>query len=104
MAPRYRILISKRASKDVQRIFDGIAATSARNATSVARRILDAANGLKDVPHRTIVEGQRETEPHPVRSLPVQSWVIFFEIHDDRHAVHILRIRHGSQRRLKRYR
>jgi plasmid stabilization system protein ParE len=104
MTPRYRIQISRRASIDLQRIFDGIAATSPRNATNVARRILAAADGLKEVPHRTIVAGQRDTEAYPVRSLPVQSWVLFFEVHDDSHAVHILRIRHGAQRPLKRYR
>lgn len=104
MTPRYRVQISRRASTDLQRIFDAIAAASAQNAMNIVRRIIAATDSLRDVPHRTIVDGQRPGEAHPVRSLPVQSWVIFFEIIEEHRLVRILRIRHGAQRRLKRYR
>ncbi len=102
MATRYRIHISKRAGADLQRIFDGIATNSRQNASNVLRRIMASIDGLKDVPHRTIVSGQ-QSQARPVRSLPEQSWMIFFEVHHDHHEVRILRIRHGSRRQLKRY-
>ena len=55
------------------------------------------------IPHRTVVPGQPENDPHPVRSLPVGSYVVFFRIFDEHHVVRVLRVRHGGQRPLDRF-
>lgn len=95
--------MSKRAGVDLQRIYDTIAASSQRNAAGVLHQILDAIDRLKPFPHRTILADQRANARQPVRSLPVQSWIVFFVIFEEHRLVRILRVRHGSQRRLKRY-
>jgi plasmid stabilization system protein ParE len=55
------------------------------------------------LPHRNVLEGQHPKIKHPVRTLPVQSYIIFFRVDDARQAVRILRIRHGAMKRLKRF-
>jgi toxin ParE1/3/4 len=99
MARRYRMLLTKLFASDLQAIFDYIAAKSPQNAPRMISRILDALEGLKVIPHRTVVPGQAQTEPHPVRSLPVGSYVIFFRVFDEHSVVRVLRVRHGAQRR-----
>jgi toxin ParE1/3/4 len=100
---RYRILLAKRAAKDLEAIFEHIAGDSPSNARGMVERILSAIEHLKDFPHRTVVEGQPAGSKHPIRSLPVESYMVFFRVIDEHRVVRILRVRHGAQRRLKRY-
>ena len=103
MPARYRITLSRQAGTDLERISANINLTSAQNAPRVIHRILDAIDLLQHFPHRSLVAGQRKGVRHPVRSVPVQSWIIFFAVLEKQQTVRILRVRHGSQRRLKRY-
>jgi len=95
---RYRIIFSKRAADDLEEIFDFITLRSPQNAHAVIDRILRAIDGLEIFPHRTIVAGQPSDTQRPVRSLPVQSWIVLFEVDDRRNAVQILEIQHGARR------
>jgi plasmid stabilization system protein ParE len=97
MPVTYRILLSRQVTGDLQGIFEHIAAQSPQNANAVIDRILSAIEGLKTFPHRTIIQG-RNTK-RPVRSLPIQSWIVFCRVEDDQQVVRILRVRHGSRRR-----
>ena len=99
MAGGFRILIMKRAAADLQAVFDRVRSDSPQNAPRVVKRMLDAIDGLKAFPHRTIARGYSAKAKEPVRSLPVQSWVVFFRVRDSEKVVRILRVRHGSQRR-----
>ncbi|MEA2708624.1 MAG: toxin ParE1/3/4 [Phycisphaerales bacterium] len=99
MGSGYRILITKRAAADLETIFDRIQSRSPQNAPRVVKRILNAINGLKAFPHRTIARGYIGKVKDPVRSLPVQSWIVFFRVRDDKRDVRVLRVRHGAQRR-----
>ncbi len=99
MPHRYRILLSKRSAKDLQEIFDYIYRDSPRNAVAVIEHILQSIETLKIFPHRNLVKGQSGRVKNPIRSLPVQSWVIFFRVRDDERVVRIVRIRHGARRR-----
>jgi plasmid stabilization system protein ParE len=103
MSDRYRILLAKRVSADLSAIFEHIAKDSRRNAGRMVGRILDAIEGLKIFPHRNVLEGQHPRVKHPVRSLPVGAYMIFFRVEDGPKVLRVLRVRHGAQRRLKRY-
>jgi toxin ParE1/3/4 len=103
MPSDYRIILATRVVSDLQGIFDHIAAESPQNAAKVVNRVLTALEGLKAFPHRTVVVKQPLRLKNPIRSLPVQSWVIFFTVSDDQKVVRVLRVRHGSRRRPRRF-
>ena len=103
MPDGYRILLSKRVAKDLQSISDHIAKDSERNAAGMIERILVAIESLKVFPNRNVIDGQHPKLRHPVRSLPVQSYMVFFRVIDEHRIVRILRVRHGAMRRLKWY-
>ena len=98
---RYRVHLSRRAAANLQSIFNYIANDSPQNASSMVNRILAAIENLKLFPHRTVVESEDAGLKHPVRSLPVQSYVIFFRVIEAESIVRILQVRHGAQRRPK---
>jgi plasmid stabilization system protein ParE len=103
MSDAYRIILSKRVAADLISIHDHIAKDSDQNAAAVIEKILVELEALKTAPHRNVIEGQHPRLANPVRSLPVPPYVIFFRAVDEHRAVHILRIRHGAMRRLRRY-
>jgi plasmid stabilization system protein ParE len=103
MPARYRILLSKRVAADVESIFKHIAQHSEQNAGKMVERILGAIAGLKTFPHRNVVAGQRRGLKNPVRSLPVQSYLVLFRVIDEQKIVRVLRVRHGAMRRPRRF-
>ena len=103
MPDRYRILISKKVTRDLQSIFDYISNDSEQNAALMVERILGAIEHLKIFPHHNVVEGQHPRLKHPVRSLPIQSYIVFFRVIEEHQIVRVLRVRHGAMRRLKRF-
>ena len=78
MPSSYQIRLSNRAAADLNGIFDYIAVRSPQNAARVIARILASIELLKTLPHRTIVKTQ--SVERKVRSLPVQSWIVYFEV------------------------
>lgn len=102
MPDRYRVILSKQFGKDLQGIFDKIAKDSPNSAADFIGKILDSFESLMIFPHRNVIPGQKPTT-HPVRSLPVQSYLIFFKVLDEQAAVILLRARHGARRPLKRF-
>jgi toxin ParE1/3/4 len=103
MPTRYRILLAKRAASDLEEISKHIAKDSVPNAAKMVGRILDAIELLKIFPHRNVLEGQHPKIKHPVRTLPVQSYIVFFRVDDAHQTVRVLRIRHGAMKRPKRF-
>jgi toxin ParE1/3/4 len=103
MPEEYRIILTKRVASDLEKIFDTIAKDSSENASAFVDRILDSIETLKVFPHRNVVDGQDPRAENPVRSLPVQSYLVFFRVLDAQKAVRILRVRHGSRKALKRF-
>jgi plasmid stabilization system protein ParE len=103
MAARYRIQLSKCVAADLEAIFDHIAKDSPANAGKMVARILTAIERLKILPHRNVVEGQSARLKHPVRSVPVQSYIVYFRVIDEHHVVRILQVRHGARKRPKRF-
>ena len=103
MAETYKIILSKRFAADLEKIFDFIAERSPQNAPVIIDRFLKSMESLKTFPHRTVAELAPANPKSPVRSLPVQKYVIFFRVMEDQKVVRMLRVRHGARRRLKRY-
>jgi plasmid stabilization system protein ParE len=95
----YRVIITPRAGHDLEAIYDHIARDSAQNAASMVTRILDELEPLKLLPHRAVVERQDRKLRHPVRSIPVPPYVIYFRVLDDDRVVRVLHVRHGARRR-----
>lgn len=85
---------------DLEEIAEHIARDSPQNAAEMVRQILDSIEHLKTFPKRTIVSGQPAGTKNPIRSLPVKPYIIFFRVLEEQRIVRILRVRHGSRRRL----
>jgi plasmid stabilization system protein ParE len=99
----YRVIITPRAGADLEGIHDHIAQDSAENASKMIARILDALESLRQFPHRTIVSHQNRKIRHPVRSLPVSPYIVYFRVLDEESVVRVLTVRHGARRRPKRF-
>jgi plasmid stabilization system protein ParE len=95
---RYRIIITPRAGRDLEQIHTYIAQDSPGNADGMISRILAAVELFEQFPHRTVVEHRGPKLRHPVRSLPVPPYLIYFRVIDDQQVVRILHVRHGARR------
>ncbi|HUO07622.1 MAG TPA: type II toxin-antitoxin system RelE/ParE family toxin [Phycisphaerae bacterium] len=99
----FRIIITPRAGSDLESIHDYIAQDSPQAAQSVVTRILDALEHLRQFPHRAAVERQRPRLRHPVRSLVVSPYIVYFRAIDADETVRILHVRHGARRQPRRF-
>ena len=103
MADAYRFIISPEASENLQSINAYIALDSPQNAARMVERILAAIETLGILPHRTVLERQSRKVKHPVRSLPVKPYMVYFRVLDEEQTIRILTIRHGARRRPRRF-
>ena len=97
MMDRYRIIMTPVAGEEITAIHDWIARNSPDAAARMVLRILDALEPLKLFPHRKVVELTSLDLQHPVRSLAVRPYVVFFRVLDADKVVRILHVRHGAQ-------
>ena len=100
----YRVIVTPRAASDLERIRDYIATDSLQNAAAMIDRILDALEPLKQFPHRTIVQQENSKLRHPVRSIVVQPYIVYFRVLDEQRIVRVLHVRHGARKQLRRFR
>lgn len=101
MKPEYRLILMKRALRDLQLILAFVARKSPAYAPVVVERILQAIETLEIFPHHNVA--MVDNQKWPIRSLPVMSYLVFFRVDDDRKVVRILRIRHGARKPLRRF-
>lgn len=99
----YRVIITPRAGRDLEAIYDHIAHDSEQNAASMVTRILDELEPLRQLPHRKVVERQNHKLRHPVRSIPVPPYVVYSRVLDDDRIVRVLHVRHGARRPPRRF-
>jgi plasmid stabilization system protein ParE len=78
MTDPYQIIIAPDAARDLVEIHAYIATDSAENAARLVERILKSIELLKTVPGRNVLEHQSRKVKHPVRSLPVGSYLVYF--------------------------
>jgi toxin ParE1/3/4 len=94
----YHVIITPRASRDLDSIHAHIAKDSPLNADAMAKRILDALEPLSSFPHRAVVVGQGTNLREPMRRLPVWPYVVYFRVVERKKLVEISHIRHGARR------
>src|SRR4051794_4702686 len=94
---RYRIRLTPEALSNLEEIHAHIAKDSPRNAAGMLETILDAIDLLEIFPLHKLVEPQSRTNKHPVRTLPVPPYIIYFRVIDDEAVVVIRHIRHGAR-------
>ena len=99
----FRIILSPEAGGDIQAIYNYVAQDSATNAAKLVGRLLDAIDSLATFPHRTVAERRSSKIRHPVRSLPVRPYVIYFRVIEEAQAVRVLTVRHGARRKPRRF-
>jgi toxin ParE1/3/4 len=103
MPPVFHLILSPEAVANIQQIHDYISRDAPRNAAKVVERILDAMKTLEEFPHRNIVEHQSTKLKHPVRSIVVRPYLIFFRVIESQQVVRILSVRHAARRRPARF-
>jgi plasmid stabilization system protein ParE len=99
----YRLVITRRAATDLDRIHRYIAKASPHNAAKVLGGIFVAIDALTLTPHRNVVAVQPTSRLDPVRSLPVDPYMVFFRVVDSKRIGRLLRVRHGSMRPPRRF-
>jgi plasmid stabilization system protein ParE len=77
----YRLIIAPKAAGDLAAIHDFIAKNSPENAARAAKRIMAAMELLQDVPHRAAIALQPKGLAHPVRSVVVFPYIVYFPGH-----------------------
>jgi len=87
-------------TRELVEIHDYIAKDSPQNASNMVGRLLDAMESLDQMPYRFHVAEIRGREDPRIRLLAVNPYLVIYEVDENRKAVHILRIRHSSQRPL----
>ena len=103
MPAGYHLILAPEAAADLQAIHEFISKDSPQNAARLVSRILDAIAGLADFPHRNVVEHQSRKIRHPVRSLPVRPYVVYFRVIEEQRVVRVLTVRHVARRRPRRF-
>jgi toxin ParE1/3/4 len=103
MGDAYRAIMSPEAGADLAAIHSYISRDSKNNAAKMVERILEAIESLKETPHRTVLASEGRKVVHPVRTLVVKPYVIYFRAIDDEGVVRILTIRHGARRRPRKF-
>ena len=99
----FRIIFAPKVISELEAIHAHIAADSPQNAPTMLSRILETLESLETLPKRTLVQGQRQNEKYPVRSVPVWPYIVYFRVLDDQEVVRVVRIRHGARRQPKRF-
>src|SRR5687767_5768680 len=96
--PRATAFASPRKPCPIWKPHASIAQDSPQSAAAMIGRILDAIDLLEVFSNRTVVERRSSSLRHPVRSLPVKPYVIYFRVIEEEHIVVIRHIRHGARR------
>jgi plasmid stabilization system protein ParE len=97
MADGYHIRLTRRVEKNLEEIFAYIAQDSPENAAGFIDRLLRAIDGLKQFPERQKLL-HRVRHPRPVRQLPVDNYLIYFDVRKEEDTVVILAVFQAAKR------
>jgi plasmid stabilization system protein ParE len=103
MSDDYQLIMSPEAVLDLAAIHAYILRDSPQSAARMVERILASMEKLKIVPHRTVFLRRSGKVPHPVRTLAVRPYVIYFRAIETGRVVRVLTIRHGARRRPRQF-
>jgi len=103
MAEAYRIIITPRASADLDEIHRTIARDSEPNANEFIAKLIKAIDRLDQFPQRYPVYSGKRKPSQAVRRMPVSPYLIYYCVQDRNQAVEIITIRHGARRQPRRF-
>ena len=98
MPTTYRIRITPRALADLEDIFEHISADAPKNARGLIALLLDAIDSLALFPHRYAAPRGTPPVSGDIRSMPVQRFLVRYQIDDANNLVYVLHVRHGARR------
>ncbi len=104
MSARYRPVITLESLRDIHEIGEFIAKTSPDRAAIVTEQLLSAIDPLAFLPNRHKVHQHRKVATLTVRMMPSLPYLIYYRVDDAKLIVGIIRVLHGAQRQLKRFR
>jgi plasmid stabilization system protein ParE len=96
MAGDYRVIVSPLAFADLNQILEYIALQSPQGAGTMTDRLLEAMGSLALLPKRHPVFQARGTDP-PVHSMPVDSFLVYYEVIERLRMVRVLSVQHGAR-------
>lgn len=96
MAGDYRVIVSPLAFADLNQILEYIALQSPQGAATMTDRLLEAIASLEILPRRHKLFQTRGNGP-PVHSMPVDSFLVYYEVSERPRVVRILSVQHGAR-------
>ena len=98
MPDLYRVIISPRASADLEEIYEYIVKDSPQNAGEVVDRLLAAIDALEMLPYRYNVAPVGKRRPsRDARLMPVPPFRIYYRVVEDERVVRIVAVERGSR-------
>ncbi|MBE6037368.1 MAG: type II toxin-antitoxin system RelE/ParE family toxin [Clostridiales bacterium] len=96
---KYRVRISPEAKQDTLGISEYISNElfSIQSAQRFIHKLHYALSSLSQMPERYPIWLEESDSGYPIRIMPVENYVVFYEIHPDRNQVQILRILYKAQ-------
>lgn len=99
----FRVVLTERASDDLDRIYRRIAADSPINADRCLGKLLDRVFALDYSPGSSRVAGRSRSTGVPVHAFVEWPYVIYYQVHESRRDVVVLTVRHGARRQPRRF-
>ena len=93
----YRLQYAQSAERDLQAIFDYLAEYDRSTAISYLGGIEESILRLRDFPELGHQAYYPELQMQGIRILPVEKYLVFYEIQDTENTVNIIRVLHGSR-------
>jgi plasmid stabilization system protein ParE len=99
VADLYDVRISSEAAADLTAIHAYIVQDSPDDAARFLEHLLDSIQSLERLPHRFKVYRRGRQTGRPIRSMPVQPYVVYYQVLEDDGVVRVMTVRHGVRRR-----
>ena len=95
----YRIVYSKEAEQDLADVLDYIAniLIVPETAKKQAKRIMEAVDGLKEMPRRHKLHEDEPWRSKGLRILPVDNYLVFYLVSEQENTVAVVRIMYGGR-------
>lgn len=103
MADAFRVNIAREALADLDLIADFIERDSPDRARQTVRKILDAAHSLANLPRRFKIVSRSRRRSSTIHAFVVDPYILYYRVDAEGRTVQVVRIKHGRQRRTRRF-
>jgi toxin ParE1/3/4 len=93
----YRVRITSRAARDLEQLYDSIAAATIQKAFEWFNDLVEMIDSLDRFPERGAVTPESKLERHLLFGIKPHIYRIIYAFDSRRHVVNILHIRHGAR-------